>query len=93
MLSCTTAPYTGRYEKSQREDGRRVHKWFLTDQFGTEHLAVIGIETDTMDGHYSYQAVSAASQTESMHACILPALGYACACILEPLWTSWRLSY
>jgi hypothetical protein len=50
-----------RYEKSQREDGRRCHKWFLVDHLGSEHLAVMGIETDTMDGHYSYQAVSDSS--------------------------------
>jgi hypothetical protein len=49
---------SSRYERSQREDGRRCHKWFLVDHLGSEHLAVVGIETDTMDGHYSYQAVS-----------------------------------
>jgi hypothetical protein len=62
-----------RYEKSQREDGRRCHKWFLVDHLGSEHVAVVGIETDTMDGHYSYQAVSLASSSSraiaSSHLC------------------------
>jgi len=39
-------------------DGRRINRWFLLDQLGRSHLAVIGIERDTKDGHYTYTAVS-----------------------------------
>jgi hypothetical protein len=34
-----------------------MHHWYLIDQHGAEHLAVVGIETDTLDGHYTYSAV------------------------------------
>jgi hypothetical protein len=39
-------------------DGRRINRWYLVDQHGSAHLAVIGIERDTRDGHYNYSAVS-----------------------------------
>lgn len=39
-------------------DGRRINRWYLVDQHGSAHLAVIGIERDTKDGHYTYNAVS-----------------------------------
>lgn len=39
-------------------DGRRINRWYLVDQLGRSHLAVIGIERDTKDGHYTYTAVS-----------------------------------
>lgn len=45
-----------RYERSV-QDKRRMHHWYLIDQHGAEHLAVVGIETDTLDGHYTYSAV------------------------------------
>lgn len=48
---------TCRYAKYTREDNHRCHSWYLIDQHGTEHLAVVGIETDTLDGHYTYSAV------------------------------------
>lgn len=39
-------------------DGRRLSRWFLVDQHGQPHLAVVGVERDTKDGHYAYMAVS-----------------------------------
>ena len=45
-----------RHEKSQSPGGHRINKWFLEDSMGREHLAVVGYERDTKDGHYSYRA-------------------------------------
>lgn len=67
MSACVTTtlrtlhiyPCVCRYEKSVRDGRRRCHSWFLIDQLGVEHLAVVGLETDTLDGHYVYQAVRA----------------------------------
>lgn len=50
-------PHARRYERAHYPDGRRVNRWYLVDQHGTSHLAVIGIERDTKDGHYHYSAV------------------------------------
>lgn len=44
-----------RQERTQMGDGRRVNKWYLVDQNGKEHLAVVGEERDTRDGHYTYK--------------------------------------
>lgn len=72
-----------RYERGAKEDGRRCHKWFLVDEAGTEHLAVIGIETDTLDGHYTYQAVRF-SIRQLLHSTVAPAVLHAllplCSC-------------
>jgi hypothetical protein len=46
-----------RYERAAYPDGRRCNRWYLMDQHGDSHLAVIGIERDTKDGHYHYSAV------------------------------------
>ncbi len=46
-----------RHERDYYDDGRRCNKWYLMDQHGVEHLAVIGEERDTRDGHYTYRAV------------------------------------
>ena len=46
-----------RYERAHMPDGRRINRWYLLDQHGSTHLAVIGIERDTKDGHYTYSAV------------------------------------
>lgn len=48
-------------ERTATEDGRRVNKWFLVDQRGVPHLAVVGVERETKDGHYSYHAVGGSS--------------------------------
>ncbi|GBF97334.1 hypothetical protein Rsub_10025 [Raphidocelis subcapitata] len=45
-----------RNERTATEDGRRVNKWYLVDQHGTAHLAVVGVERETKDGHYAYHA-------------------------------------
>lgn len=45
-------------------DGRRINRWYLVDQHGSAHLAVIGVERDTKDGHYNYTAVSARALTQ-----------------------------
>ncbi|GMH41692.1 hypothetical protein BSKO_09602 [Bryopsis sp. KO-2023] len=37
-------------------DARRSTRWFLTDQYGDSHLAVIGMENQARDGHYVYTA-------------------------------------
>lgn len=46
-----------RHDKTHTPDGRRCNKWVLIDQHGGEHLAVVGLERDTRDGHYTYTAV------------------------------------
>lgn len=46
-----------RSERAHYPDGRRCNRWYLIDQHGGSHLAVIGVERDTKDGHYSYSAV------------------------------------
>jgi hypothetical protein len=53
LLHCTLP----RYERAAYPDGRRCNRWYLMDQHGDSHLAVIGIERDTKDGHYHYSAV------------------------------------
>jgi hypothetical protein len=53
LLHCTKH----RYERATLPDGRRCNRWYLIDQHGVSHLAVIGIERDTKDGHYVYAAV------------------------------------
>ncbi|KAF6263367.1 hypothetical protein COO60DRAFT_458910 [Scenedesmus sp. NREL 46B-D3] len=45
-----------RYERAVYPDGRRLNRWYLMDQHGNSHLAVLGIERDTKDGHYQYSA-------------------------------------
>lgn len=50
--------YTGhRREKVQHEDGRKANHFYLLDVMGGEHLAVVGEERDTRDGHYLYRAM------------------------------------
>jgi hypothetical protein len=73
-----------RYERGAKEDGRRCHKWFLVDDAGTEHLAVIGLETDTLDGHYTYQAVRVASSRPLLHSATCTCFA-ACLCLLQQL--------
>lgn len=63
-----------RYERAHMSDGRRINRWCLVDQHGSAHLAVIGIERDTKDGHYTYNAVS---DTQS-------SAGWACRPSLVP---------
>eukprot|EP01025_Chloroclados_australasicus_P060555 TRINITY_DN7785_c0_g1_i2.p1 TRINITY_DN7785_c0_g1~~TRINITY_DN7785_c0_g1_i2.p1 ORF type:complete len:390 (+),score=36.18 TRINITY_DN7785_c0_g1_i2:380-1549(+) len=43
-------------DKSYLQDGRKCSQWFLIDDQNTRHLAVIGEERDTRDGHYTYRA-------------------------------------
>lgn len=38
-------------------DGRRTNKWWLIDSEDTAHLAVVGEERQTKDGHYTYLAL------------------------------------
>lgn len=57
-FSVLPAPPSCRYERAHMSDGRRVNRWYLVDQHGSSHLAVIGVERDTKDGHYIYNAVS-----------------------------------
>ncbi len=40
----------------QDENGCRHQKWWLVDDNGHEHLAVVGDEREPRDGHYSYVA-------------------------------------
>ncbi len=37
--------------------GQKVVHYSLEDQHGVQHLAVVGEERDTRDGHYLYTAV------------------------------------
>jgi hypothetical protein len=64
-------------------DGRRINRWCLVDQHGSAHLAVIGIERDTKDGHYNYNAVSGRSylRTALAAACLLASLMCAAAAV------------
>lgn len=34
-----------------------MQRYYLLDQYGTWHVAVVGEERDTKDGHYIYKAV------------------------------------
>lgn len=48
----------GRLEKLHSADGsQRLAHYFLEDQHGRQHLAVVGEERETRDGHYLYSAV------------------------------------
>jgi len=44
-------------EKTTMGNGRHVVNYYLVDEFAGEHLAVIGEEKDTKDGHYLYRTV------------------------------------
>lgn len=44
-----------RQEKFQFNDGRRGIRFFLVDANKQSHLAVVGEERDTRDGHYTYR--------------------------------------
>ena len=55
MLSASAKPR--RRERLQQEDGRRANNFYLQDSLGGEHLAVVGEERDTRDGHYLYRAM------------------------------------
>jgi hypothetical protein len=46
-----------RQSKEYYDDGRRRNLFYLTDQHDTEHLAVVGEERETRDGHYTYSTV------------------------------------
>lgn len=59
-----------RYERAHMADGRRINRWCLVDQHGSAHLAVIGIERDTKDGHYTYSAVSGTT-TAGLACCVV----------------------
>lgn len=76
LALCVCVSCTHSYERSTREDGRRCHKWFLVDEYSTEHLAVVGVETDTMDGHYNYNAVS---ELACVALCVMRA-PFSCGC-------------
>ncbi|GLI68261.1 hypothetical protein VaNZ11_012616 [Volvox africanus] len=43
-------------EKTANPDGTHTQRFFLLDQFGNWHLAVVGEERETRDGHYLYKA-------------------------------------
>ncbi|KAK9914836.1 hypothetical protein WJX75_001156 [Coccomyxa subellipsoidea] len=47
---------TFRQQKVQDEHGCRHQKWWLVDDNGHEHLAVVGDEREPRDGHYTYVA-------------------------------------
>lgn len=40
--------------KDELPDGRHQISWFLLDAAGHNHLAILGIEKETRDGHYIY---------------------------------------
>lgn len=46
-----------RRDRVQHEDGRRANHFYLVDALGGEHLAAVGEERDTRDGHYLYRAM------------------------------------
>ncbi|GLC72914.1 hypothetical protein PLESTF_001309200 [Pleodorina starrii] len=43
-------------EKTVNPDGTHTQRFFLLDQYGVWHLAVVGEERETRDGHYLYKA-------------------------------------
>eukprot|EP00775_Hariotina_reticulata_P011533 gene11533-11676_t len=56
-----------RSERAHYPDGRRCNRWYLIDQHGGSHLAVIGVERDTKDGHYSYSAEEPFASIAPLH--------------------------
>eukprot|EP00879_Flechtneria_rotunda_P032379 GHRR01035576.1.p1 GENE.GHRR01035576.1~~GHRR01035576.1.p1 ORF type:complete len:205 (+),score=52.30 GHRR01035576.1:410-1024(+) len=58
---------TYRNERAHYSDGRRCNRWYLVDQYGNSHLAVVGIERDTKDGHYNYSAEEPFSSITPLH--------------------------
>jgi hypothetical protein len=44
-----------REEREELADGRHVARWYLIDSGGHGHLAVVGTEKETRDGHYHYE--------------------------------------
>ena len=55
-----------RYERAQSTSGHRINNWYLQDSTGREHLAVVGSERDTRDGHYSYRAQPAFEELQPL---------------------------
>eukprot|EP00878_Enallax_costatus_P018895 GHUV01019918.1.p1 GENE.GHUV01019918.1~~GHUV01019918.1.p1 ORF type:complete len:426 (+),score=149.02 GHUV01019918.1:854-2131(+) len=55
------------FERAHYPDGRRCSRWYLIDQHGDKHLAVIGIERDTKDGHYNYIAEEPFASIKALH--------------------------
>ena len=44
-----------RQAKHELPDGRHRIEWFLIDEADDEHLAIVGEEKETRDGHYLYR--------------------------------------
>lgn len=59
-----------RYDRAHMPDGRRINRWYLVDQHGSAHLAVIGVERDTRDGHYTYTAVGQEPAGQALEALV-----------------------
>lgn len=69
--SSISLPQFVSYSESKQDtpDGRRQIRWYLLDSLGHNHLAVIGDEKDTRDGHYVYR-------TESVFDKVVPMLAH-----------------
>lgn len=48
-------PALCRQSKLELPDGRHRIEWFLIDEADDEHLAIVGEEKETRDGHYLYR--------------------------------------
>jgi hypothetical protein len=65
-----------RHERYKDANGVSMNQWYLVDQHGKEHLAMIGKEREARDGHYTYsaqepyatmKAASCTNQTQVVH--------------------------
>ncbi|GFR52865.1 hypothetical protein Agub_g15493, partial [Astrephomene gubernaculifera] len=54
-------------EKTANPDGTHTQRFFLLDQYGNWHLAVLGEERETRDGHYLYSATDEFSARYPLH--------------------------
>ncbi len=44
-------------------DNKRINQFYLVDQHGKEHLAIVGTERETRDAHYTYATVRVQEHT------------------------------
>lgn len=55
-------------KKTELPDGRHQICWYLLDEAGHNHLAVVGDEKETRDGHYIYHTENIFDKAAHLHA-------------------------